>query len=77
MLYFLAWLSFSGSLRGRFSVLRVQWERPGAGNPVPLESDPNRPASNDHPSSAGTPVGMPDAWSQKHLLLRNILQSDR
>ena len=60
-----------------FSALRVRWEKPGAESPALPESVSDRPASNNHPTYAGEPVGMPCTASLKHLLLKNILQSDR
>ena len=58
-------------------MLHALVERQGAGSPALLGSVSNHPASNDYPLNADVPVGMPDARVRKHLLLRNILQSDR
>lgn len=77
MFFFLAWLSFSESLRGMFSELRVRRGRQGAESPVLPESVSDRPASTGHPTGASGPAGMPCAASLKHLSLKNILQSDR
>ena len=49
MLCFLAWPSFSESLRGIFSELRVRRERQGAGSPALPESVSGRPTSNNRP----------------------------
>lgn len=76
MLFFSAWPSFSESLRGSFSVLRVRWDRQGAGSPALPGSVSDHPVSNDHPAGADGRAGMPCAASLKHLLLKNILQSD-
>ena len=67
MFFFLAWLSFSESLRGMFSVLRVRLERQGAESPALPESVSDRPASTGHPTGAGEPAGMPYAAHLKHF----------
>lgn len=56
---------------------RAPVERPGAGSPALPESVSNHLTLSGHPTDAGEPAGMPDAGIQKHLLLRNILQSSR